>query len=173
MPVSESQKKAQTKYDREKTKLVQAKYTQSDMEIYEKLQQYVKETGTPINSLIKQLIKDFLESDSANEPIKKQTDIEKLYDKTENYSLFCYVSKLMIKLMNKSLGLEESIDVLETLSTYIEESIFYVLEENGEKFNKVVQIYLKKIRNGEDKIKPKQDIFYETFKNAFLYDVLE
>lgn len=58
--VSEAQKAAQKRYDQEKTKMLSVKYTPVDMEDYEKLKEYLTESGESANWLIKELIHNFL-----------------------------------------------------------------------------------------------------------------
>ena len=57
--ISESQKKAQKKYD-QKTKMVSIKYTPADMEKYERLQKRLKGFSISTNKFVKDVVDDYI-----------------------------------------------------------------------------------------------------------------
>ncbi len=60
--VSEAQKAAQKRYDKEKTKMLSVKYTPKDMRDYDNFKRYIESTGDSANQVIKELIHQFLKN---------------------------------------------------------------------------------------------------------------
>ncbi len=65
--ISDAQKAAQKRYDKEKTKTLSVKYTPLDMDDYVQLREYLEQTGESVNGLVKELIHTFLTSKDKDE----------------------------------------------------------------------------------------------------------
>lgn len=161
--VSETQKAAQKRYDK-KTKMVSLKYTPKDIDQYERLQKYLKESNESANGFIKNLIMDFLSQDETNRDM-----VYKIAKKNKTTdSDICYPFK-GIKEQNIQY-LYEHFDrgyVNEMLEKYKHRTINKIQEENANKFNEWVEHRLKVLVENN----PKLSIEGKSFEMLRLFNI--
>lgn len=135
--VSDAQKAAQKRYDRDKTKMVSIKYTPLDMNDYDRLKEYLNESGETANRLIKELIHQFLESSnkksvnfvSGNRTANKYNEGIIIYP-------FQEIKKENIEYLYSNFTRE---DVEYLLKQYRKMLIKKIVIENGQKFNEWIE----------------------------------
>ena len=163
--VSEAQKAAQKRYDG-KTKMVSLKYTPKDIDQYEKLQEYLKESNESANGFIKSLIMDFLSQDEFKRDMTyKIAKKNKVTDGDICYPLKG-IKEQNIQYLYKHFTRER---VNEMLEKYRYKTICKIQEENANKFNEWVEHRLKVLVENNPKliIEGKSFEMIRLFNNKF------
>lgn len=137
--ISDAQKAAQKKYD-QKTKMVSIKYTLSEMDEYNKLENYLNRTGQSKNGFIKGLINNFFESGQDQKTIEEKeiTHLQKRRRRQEEYYPYYYVSSDGIQFVYDKLGENIADKILNDYEEIIKSEIENVLEEKGDEFDEWV-----------------------------------
>lgn len=145
--VSEAQREAQKKYDKEKTKMLSIKYTPVEMDDYYKLKDYIEESGDSVNGLLKELIHTFLEN--KDKSAVTHGAIQRAANKTlqaEIYYPYMKINPDNLEYLYKIFGRSNTDQFLDQFRNRI---ISTVVAEKGEEFNdwlekRIISILLKK-----------------------------
>lgn len=150
--ISQAQKAAQRRYDKEKTKMLSVKYTPMDMDDYYNLKKYLEEhPEESTNGLIKDLIHNFLKT--------KDKDVStlgvgsnKASSKVEEIK-YCYpyikIKEKNIDYLYKHFGRSDTDELLEA---YWERINKQIVSEYGDKFNEWVEHRIKILAENNPKL---------------------
>lgn len=157
--VTEAQKRAQKKYDDEKTKNISLKFTPKTMKQYEQLKEYTDRTGKSINGFIKELLADFFENGSNRE---KKENMENVMPQNLNdvYSIcFCsYIYDESIQYLKDNYGNDTTEKILSELYESMKEELDEVVERCGDSFEAWVDELPDRIDEEEIVLDDKKDV---------------
>lgn len=139
MATSEAQKRAQRKYDKNKTKTMTIKYTFADMEDYYEFKKYLEENDKTANKIMKELIHNFLKT--------KDTKQAQTFNDGLGLMRDCYMTNPYRKInpdtiayLNKHIGASGTEELLLRYRTIAES---HMITEYTEKFERFVNVYIK------------------------------
>lgn len=136
--VDDRQKEYQRKYDK-KTKMISVKFALCDMSIYNRLKEYLAQTGKSANGFIKELINDFFEHD---EPIINDSIIAEYFKDYE-------VSGELLNKLEKAVGTAKYNLIMDCSKESIESDLYTAFLDRGCSFDEWIEQFLEDIEGGD------------------------
>ncbi len=134
----ERQRAYQKKYDK-KTKMISVKYVKSDMGDYNRLKQYLEQTGKSANGFIKELIKDFFERK------KYEMNDSRIAEYFTDYE----VSGELLDKLKTTVGNVKYDLIMDCCKDNIESDIYSAFFDRGCSFDEWIERFLEDIECGD------------------------
>lgn len=138
MPTNIKQKEYQQKYDK-KTKIISVKYVISDMKDYNRLKEYLEQTGKSANGFIKELINDFFERR------KYEMNDSRIAEYFTDYE----VSGELLDKLKTTVGSVKYDLIMDCCKDNIESDIYSAFLDRGCTFDEWIEQFLEDIECGD------------------------
>lgn len=163
--VSESQKKAQKKYD-QKTKMVSIKYTPADMEKYERLQKRLKGFSISTNKFVKEVVDDYICSGYSKRDKPHKTIQEKLWVEDWYYA-FKEVDDEKVKKLKKAFGEEIVGKILDDYQQEMKDALERRLFDCACEFEEWIDLVVEQKEEGEFSDESLEEIYKKLSKDMW------